>query len=121
MARPGSDPPDQPGPAEHAVAGVVEPGAVLGHLDGHERTGGGVEARSPVLRRDVEPVEAHVASHLREPGSVVGFQLAGIRVEVGLQGDDLALDEASNRLDDQRLLVAHGEIHAASPCFGARC
>ena len=72
-----------------------------------------------VLRGNVEPVEAHVAGHLREPGRIVGLKLAGVGVEVGLEGDDLALDETLNGLDDQRLLVAHGEVHVVPPCSGA--
>ena len=57
--------------AEHAVAGRVEAGAMLGHLDRHQRARDEIDAGAAVLGGDVEAPEAHrrapVCSAARSP------------------------------------------------------
>src|SRR5262249_42226782 len=56
----------QPGRAKHAIAGSIEAGAMLRHLDRPQRAGDQIDAGAAILRGDVETPETHLAHHCAE-------------------------------------------------------
>ena len=84
---------------------------MLRHLERHQGPGHEIDARAPVLLRDVQPVEAEFLRHRDEALAVVRRQFARVRVEVRFERHDLLVHEAAHRLEDQSLFGSEFEVH----------
>ncbi len=101
----------QPRAAEGVVAGCVEAGPVLAHLDGDQRAGDDVDVRPPELRRNVEPEQAHFLGLGGQAGEIVRVQLVRVRVELVFQRPDFVAHVAAHLVDDHFLFFGEGEVH----------
>ena len=99
--------------AEGAVAGHVEAGAVLRHLDGQQHARHDVDVGAAVLLRNIDAEQAHRLGLLDQPGMVGWVQFRRIRVELGLERNDLLADKAADLVDQQLLFFARFEIHGS--------
>ena len=97
--------------AERAVAGHVEAGAVLRHLDGEQGAGHDVDVRAAELLGNVDPEQAHRLGLLDQPRMVLRRQFRGIGVELGLERNDLLPHIAPDLVDQHLLLGVRFEIH----------
>ncbi len=104
------------GGAEDAVAGHVEAGAMLAHLDGEQNAGRHVDAGAAELGRNVEAVEAHRLDLGDEALAVLGRQLAGVGIELVLKRHDLLAHETADLGDDGFLLFRGLEVHCGDSC-----
>ena len=98
----------QAGAAEDAVAGHVEAGAVLGHLDRQQHAGDDVDVRGRRTRRGCRGRSSPIALVFStRRAMVLGRQLGGVGIELGLERHDLLAHEAAD-LVDQHLLFGVG-------------
>ena len=97
--------------AEYVVAGGIEAGPVLRHLDGEQGARHDIHVRATEFGRDVEAVEAHLRHPARKALVVLRGQAVGIGVEAVLQRHDLLADEPAHLVHDQFLLVGKGQVH----------
>ena len=99
--------------AEGAETGRVEPGAVLGSLDGDQRLGHDVDLGSAEFGRDAEAVQAHGLGDRYQARLILGLQARCVGIELGLERPDLLPHEPPHLIDDLGLLRGEFKVHAS--------
>ncbi len=100
--------------AERAVAGHVEPGSMLGHLDRQQDAGDDIDVGTAELLGDVDAEQAHRLGLLDKARVIGGVEFGRIGVELGLERDDLLPDIAADLVDQHLLFRVGLEIHRRS-------
>ena len=104
--------------AEGAVAGHVQSGAMLRHLDRQQHARHEVDVGAAVFLRDVDAEQAHRLGLLDQPLVIGGLEFRRVGVQVRLERDDLLAHEAADLVDQHLLFFAWLEIHGALPQAG---